>query len=144
VSSTDVYRLAISTGYKVLVFATMIGFSLVGLTMIVLALRSHDPGMFPFAVVFCAALVWNWHVLLGIPYEIRFEGPGQISFVALRRTTRVSADELHSIKPYRGGGGLYVIRHERGKIRLLAQITGLHEVISRIKTANPNFEVVGI
>jgi len=64
--------------------------------------------------------------------------------VALRRTTTVSAAELHSIKPYRGGGGLCVIRHERGKIRLLAQITGLHEVISRIKTANPNFEVVGI
>jgi protocatechuate 3,4-dioxygenase beta subunit len=28
--------------------------------------------------------------------------------------------------------------------RLLAQITGLHEVISRIKTANPDFEVVAI
>ena len=61
--------------------------------------------------------------------------------MALRRTTTVSAAELHSIKPYRGGGGLYVIHHERGKIRLLAQVTGLHEVISSIKTANPNFEV---
>jgi len=59
-------------------------------------------------------------------------------------TRRLRTAELHSIKPYRGSGGLYVIHHERGKIRLLAQITGLHEVISRIKTANPNFEVARI
>lgn len=98
----------------------------------------------PLILFWCAALAWNWYILLGIPYEIRFDAPGLLSFVSLRGTTSLPAAKLHSLKPYRGGGGVYVLHYEGGKIRLIAQMTGFHEAIIRIKAANPNFEVVGI
>jgi hypothetical protein len=98
----------------------------------------------PLIVFLCAAMGWNWHILLGVPYEIRFDTPDQLSFVALRGTTRLSAAQLHSIRPYRGGGGFYVLCHEDGKIRMFTQITGFHEVLTRIKAANPSFDVLGI
>jgi hypothetical protein len=74
----------------------------------------------------------------------RFDATDFLSFVSLRGITSLPAATLHSLKPYRRGGGLYVLRHEAGTIRLIAQMTGFHEVIIRIEAANPNFEVVGI
>lgn len=144
-SPSRVYRLAVSHTYRVLVFAMMTAFSLAGVGMIFLALSGGRDGLHgPFIILWCAAVVWNWHVLLAIPYEIRFEAPDLISFVALRRITTLPAAKLHSITPYRGGGGFYVLRYDGGKIRLFAQFTGFHEVIARIKAANPHFDVVGI
>lgn len=99
----------------------------------------------PFAALWCAALAWQWYVLLGIPYEIRLHSPDSISFVALRRTSTLAAFDIYSIKPYGGmGGGFYVLHHKGGKIRLLVQFTGFYEVLSRIKATNPAFETVGI
>ena len=144
-SPTDVYRLALPTGYRVLVVTTMVVLSLIGVGMLVMALTSGERSVhLPLIVFWCAALAWNWYVLLGMPYEIRFDAPGLLSFVSLRGTTSLPAAKLHSLKPYRGGGGVYVLCHEGGKIRLIAQITGFHEAIIRIKAANPHFEVVGI
>ena len=143
-SSTDVYRLAMPTGQRVLVIASLVVLSLLFIGMLVMALASGPSIHFPLALFVCAALAWNWHILLGIPYEIRFETPDRISFIALRGTTSLPAATLHSLKPYGTGGGFYVLRHEAGKIRLLAQMTGFHEAIIRIKAANRNFEVVGI
>jgi hypothetical protein len=123
----------------------MVAMSLVGLGLIVAALRGTPEGPPAFvAVLWCAALAWNWNVLLRIPYEIRFESADAISFVALARTTQLLATDIRSIKPYGTGSGLYVLRHNGGKIRLVPQFTGFHEVISRVKAANPQLEVVGI
>jgi len=66
------------------------------------------------------------------------------SFVTLRRTETLSMASLQSIKLYRNTVGFYVIRHSARKIRVLAQFTGFHEVISRIKATNPGLEVEGI
>ena len=143
-SPTDVYRLAMPTGYRVLGITAMVVLSLLGVGMLVMALMNGGTVHLPFILFLCAALAWNWYVLLGIPYEIHFETPSLLSFVSLRGTTSLPAAKLHSLKPYRGGGGFYVLHHEGGKIRVIAQITGFHEAIVRIKAANPNFEVVGI
>ena len=118
--------------------------SLTGLLLLVFAVRdSAGPSVF-IVVAWCAVLAWNWNVLLRIPYEIRFESTDRIAFVALAGTTEVSLSDVQSIKPYGAGGGLYILRHTRGKIQLLSQFTGLHEVISRLKAANPQLTIVGI
>jgi hypothetical protein len=81
---------------------------------------------------------------VGIPHEIRFEAGNRISFVSLARALTVSAADIRSIKPYGGAGGIYVLRYNAGKIRLLSQFSGFNEIVSRIKAANPRFDVVGI
>jgi hypothetical protein len=145
VASIDSYRLAVSPAYRLLVFGVMLVMSLFGAGMIVSAVRGTSEDL-PLLVVvlWCSALVWNWHVLLGIPYEIRFETANRISFVSLARTVTLSTADLRSIKPYGGAVGFYLLRHDGGKIRLLSQFTGFHEIVSRIKAANPNFDIVGI
>jgi hypothetical protein len=144
-SSTDVYRLAVPTGQVVFGFTLLALLSLCFAGLLVLALVRAEGGMHvPLTVFVCAGLGCNWYVLLGIPYEIRFHEPDQLSFIALRGATTLSIAKLQSIRPHRRAGGFYVLRHQDGKIRLFAQITGFHEAITRIKSANPNFEVVGI
>jgi hypothetical protein len=145
VDSSNVYRLALSPAYRYFVFGVMVTMSLVGLGLIVATLRGTSEGPPAFvAVVWCVVLAWNWNVLLRIPYEIRFELTDVISFVALARTTELLPTDIRSIKPYGAGGGFYVLRHNGGKIRLIPQFTGFHEVISRVKALNPQLEVVGI
>jgi hypothetical protein len=144
--TTDVYRLAVRPFHWNLAFGFLTLFSLFGVGLVVVAVRSSAaelPGL-PMAVLFCAAMAWNWYVLLTMPYEIRFESADRIIFRALARTTTVNVESLRSIKPLAGGGGIYVVRHDNGKIRLLAQFTGFHEVVTRIKAVHPGVEVVGI
>jgi hypothetical protein len=95
----DVYRLAMPMSHRVLVIAGMVAMSLFGLVLLVMTLSSSG-AWFPFMLMWCAALWWNWSIVLGIPYEIRFDAPGRVSFVALRGTTSLSAAQLHSLKPY--------------------------------------------
>ena len=144
-SATNVYRLGLSRPHRVLVFGVLTLMSIVGLGMIAAALAGYQNGPPLFvAVLWSTILGWNWHVVLGIPYEIRFESDDQISFVSLVRTETLRVTDLRSIKIYGGGGGIYLLHHRQGKIRVLAQFTGFYEVLSRIKAANPQFETVGI
>jgi hypothetical protein len=142
--STDVYRLAVPTSQRFLLVGWMVAFTLFGLGVFIATARSTGTGLhWVFPLFLCAAMAWSWHLFLTMPYQIRFESSDRIQFTALARTTTLRAANLLSIKPSRRGG-FYVVRHEDGRIRLFVQFTGFHEVISRIKVANPNFEVVGI
>jgi len=71
-NSTDVYRLALPPGCRVLVLAVLIGLSLAGVGMLVMTLANGARSVhLPLILFWCAALAWNWYVLSGIPYEIR-------------------------------------------------------------------------
>jgi hypothetical protein len=121
----------------------MILMSLFGIGLIVSALLgSKDPPLIVVAL-WCGVLAWNWYVLLTIPYEIRFDSGSRLSFRSLARTLTVSPLAIRSIKPYGGAVGFFILRHDGGKIRLLSQFTGFHEIISRIKTENPDIQIVG-
>lgn len=144
--TTDVYRLAISPYYRNLTFGLLVFFSLFGLGLLIAVARSHEGGFpgLPMAVFFCAATAWNWYVTLTMPHEIRFESTNRIRFRALARTTTLNVESLRSIKPLGGGGGIYVLEHDGGKLWLLSQFTGFHEVITRIRAVHPGMEVRGI
>jgi hypothetical protein len=146
VAAVDTYKLAMSPLQRGFVFGMQVLMSLIGVGMLLALLlggSSEWSALVVMAPVWCGITIWNWHVLLLMPYEIHFLSPTQISFVALGGTTTLSASEIYSLKLYRGGGGFYTLRHEAGELRLFSQFTGFHEVVSRIKAANPRFEVVG-
>ena len=144
-TSTDIYRLALPLPQRIIPFAVMGVLSAVGVGFLISILAGAvDRALMVVMVGWCAILVWNWNVLLRIPYEIRFESVERISFVALARTWSLNVADIRSIKPYASAGGLYILRHTNGKIRLMSQFTGFHEVVARIKAANPGVEIVGI
>jgi hypothetical protein len=139
-----VYRLALPAWHRVMPFVVMAVMSIFGIAILAAVLWGGDPGPhLVFFVFWWIALFWNWYVLLGIPYEIRFDTSDRISFIATVRSTTMSATDIRSIKLSRVGG-FYILRHAGGKLRLISQFTGFHEVISRIKAVNPSVEVVGI
>jgi hypothetical protein len=132
--------------YRNLTFGLLVFFSLFGLGLLIAVARSQEGGFpgLPMAVFFCAATAWNWYVTLTMPHEIRFESTNRIRFRALARTTTLNVESLRSIKPLGGGGGIYVLQHDGGKLWLLSQFTGFHEVITRIRAVHPGMEVHGI
>ncbi len=66
-----------------------------------------------------------------------------LEFCSLFRRTRVSVNEIISIKAVPMTLGFIKIKHRSGSIRLLNQITGLYELIGRVKTLNPEVEIKG-
>lgn len=143
-ASSDVYRLTLSLPYRILIFGVITLMSMAGIAMIVSAVSGYQNGPpLPVAVLWSAIVFWNWLFVLRIPYEIRFEPGDQISFVALTHTKKLRLTDLRSLK-LEGGGNFYVLRHREGKFRILIHFTGVYEVVSRIKGANPDFETVGI
>jgi len=127
----DVFKLVVPRGYTLFVFGIMGVMSAVGVGLLVSAARGLSDGP-PIIVVmlWCAALAWNWIVLLGIPYQIRMESADRLSFVSLARTTTLAPSEILSLKPLGMGGGFYVLRHNGGRIWLLVQFTGFHKIVS--------------
>jgi hypothetical protein len=55
----------------------------------------------------------------------------------------VPVSEIISIRAVAMTWGFIKIKHRRGSIRLLNQITGLYELIYRIKTIHPEVEITG-
>jgi hypothetical protein len=146
VTVVDTYKLAMSPLQRGLLVGMQVLMSFVALGLLLALLLGQSSEWSPLPIMapfWCGITIWNWRVLLRMPYEIHFLSPTQISFVALGGTTTLSASEIYSLKPYRGGGGFYTLCHGDGELRLFIQFTGFHEVISRIKAANPRFEVVG-
>src|SRR5262249_51577836 len=123
-TSTDVYRLHLPIPQRILTFGGMVLMTVGGLPLAIAAALCRLEGMSaPFLLLWLAVLGWNWYVVLGIPYEIRFEAPDRISFTALIRSIEMNVQEIRSIKPYGGGfasGPLFILRHDGGKITLLA------------------------
>jgi hypothetical protein len=145
-TTVDTYKLAMSPLQRGFVLGMQVLMSLIGVGMILALLlggSSEWPALVVMAPVWCGITFWNWRVLLRMPYEIHFLSPDQISFIALGGTTSLSASHIYSFKPYRGGGGFYTLSHPAGELRLFIQFTGFHEVVARVKAANPRFEVVG-
>jgi hypothetical protein len=127
----------------VLIFGVLSLFTVIALTVIAFTITGRDdvPPLFV-VVIWCAILAWNWFVVLGIPYRIEFNGPDDISFIALRKTVRTSAQSTQSVK--NTNGGMYLLRYDGGKIHLFQQFTGFYKLLTAIEAANPRFETRGI
>jgi hypothetical protein len=62
---------------------------------------------------------------------------GAVEWVALGRRVMVAPEEIREIRPDRAGSiGFFAMKHARGKVRFIKQITGFHEVLFHVKTLN--------
>lgn len=106
----------------------------------------EQPDYFPFFAWAFAAIAW--YVLLTLPYRLNVQSDGTLEFVGLLRRRRVSVHDIVSIAP--SGMGLVVsyiqefrLTHKNGKFGFVNQFTGMHELLSEVRRANPHVELIG-
>ena len=78
-----------------------------------------------------------------MPRRIIRHADGRIEFVCLARSVMLTPREIVSIRPDRRQFGFLVLKHESGKLRLLNQFTGFHELLTYIESVNPAVELYG-
>ena len=140
------YNLYVSLILKVMAFGMLAIFAIVGILFLSGIFESFEgdgPPRFV-GLFFLGIGLWNgWYWLLSIPYKIIVSETGEITFVSLARRKKVNPGNIKSIKPESGQIGFLVVRTSHGKIRILNQFDGFHDLISNLKTNNPSIELRG-
>ena len=135
-----VLRLNLIFLYALLGFLTCIGF-LAGHLIFVGPEVPKASGLM--GIVWLGVLAWVWFFYLRIPVTITWRDDGVLEFKSPIRTTEVPVADLIAIKAMPLSWGFIKFTYTRGSLRLINQITGLYELISAIKAANPRVEVTG-
>ena len=103
---------------------------------------AHPPPLF-LGLVWVAVLVIFFFSYLRVPYAITWMADDFLEFRGPLLRTLVPVSDIISIKALPVKPGFIKINHRRGSIRLINQITGLYELIGRIKALNPGVEIKG-
>jgi hypothetical protein len=64
-----------------------------------------------------------------------------ITFRSLFRTVELSVSSIRSIEVDRWSPYAPLFRHDRGKLRLLLPVEGMHDLLTRLKEKNPSIEI---
>lgn len=93
--------------------------------------------------VWLGVLAWVWYAYLRIPYAIGWREDDTIEIRSPLRRLTLTPQEIVAIKGMFLSPGFLRLKHSGGTVRLMAQMDGLHEFISRVRAANPAVEVKG-
>lgn len=137
------YRLAVPPIAKVFILGIVILFSILALTLMIAGIVQRDGGTIACGIFFAVMVSVWWWMITGVTYRIEYNGPGDITFISLRRTVRTSAMEIQSLKGSINGN-FYALSYQGGRFNLLIQFTGFYQLLTEIKAANPAFETYGI
>ena len=136
------YRL--SKGILVFIFAILGLMTVAGGVLVWFTATARLAGMpVPLALAWLGVLAWVWYAYLRIPYEIIQHGDNTLEFRSCLKATVLSLHDIVAIKGMFMSPGFVKIKHTRGAMVLMTQMTGMHEFISSVKTANPHVEVSG-
>jgi len=144
-NSDKSYHLYIQPYLKAFIFGMFTVFTGVSLLIAAGVFQSSD-GNGPPRIV---GLLWliiisgNGYWVLTIPHTIIVSESGQVVFKSALRMRRTTFREINSIKPYGAQIGFFQIQTNTGKIRLINQVDGFHDFVSRLKEANPTVELKG-
>src|SRR5262245_48350124 len=105
--------------------------------------RAPDSPPTVFALVLLIGVVLFWVRQLRMPRRIILHEDGRLEFVSPIRRVAMTAQEIASIKPDGSQLGFLTVRWGAGKLRLLNQFDGFHDLVTRIKRLNPGVEIRG-
>ena len=91
-------------------------------------------------ILVVAGLVYN---SLRIPTRIDLFEDGRVVFLSPARRVEISVLDFRSISPASGGPGHIVLTHSRGKLRLITQFDGFHELVAEFRRRNPRLSITG-
>ena len=87
----------------------------------------------------------GWYQFLRIPFEIKIQDDGLISFRTLFGRIVLSAADIESIRAWGNvvGGGILKVKRKRGSLKILYNMAGLADFVGKVKTLNPTVNVKG-
>jgi hypothetical protein len=110
-------------------------FLALGLIFLVIALGSPASGPpLWFLVFWVAAVLYSGYRTVSMPHTIEVASDGLINFTGPFGRTTVASHDIIRIKAF--SGQFLELKHTCGKFWMLQQITGLHEFLSDLKSAN--------
>jgi hypothetical protein len=142
VSRYDSYKL--NRSYIYFICALML--LMVGFGVFVAVNTANSPAAatsWPMLLAWCAIFVFVGYYYLRIPVEISFQGEDALVLKTLISSTVVPVRNIISLKATPFKPGFIILKHRDGTIRLLSQITGFYELVSLVKTINPEIEIRG-
>lgn len=140
-----IYPLYLSLFLKILMVLILILFTGVGIFLLwyttVHAGDSVPPPLLAVAWLTATLLPWIW--ILTIPYRIRVDDLGVIELKSLVRTRTLNPADIISIQPDATQLGFLILKHSKGKIRLIHQFDGFHEFLNHLRVVNPSITLRG-
>jgi len=140
-----IYSLNVSLFLKILMLSILILFTGVGVFLLWYTSAQTGDYVPPplLAVAWLIALVMPWTWLLTVPYRIRVDDLGAIELTSLVRTRTLNPADIISITPDATQLGFLILKHRKGKIRLVHQFENFHEFLSNLKSVNPDIMLRG-
>jgi len=140
-----IYTLYLSLFLKILMVLVLLLFTAVGIFLLwYTSVHTGDavpPPLLAVAWLTATLLPWIW--LLTIPYRIRVDDLGAIELKSLVRTRPLNPGDIISIQPDISQLGFLIIKHRKGKIRIVHQFDGFHEFLGNLKAVNPSITLRG-
>lgn len=139
-----VCRLYLATPLLIFYLLVILAFPLAGVAGIIAALLGAWDSIdavwsFVFILAIGLAIAYGW---LRIPFEIRVDDT-TATFRSVFRKTEVPLAQIQSLraKPY--ALGFVDLRHKKGTLHLLSQMTGFHDFVVSVKSSNPAVKISG-
>ena len=104
---------------------------------------SYNPPPLLLVLATGAIVAWLLFAFLWFFYAVSWIDDNSLVFRSFTRKTRVPVNEITSIKAMTLDRDFIKIKHHRGSVCVLGQISDLYELIYRIKNLNPEVENKG-
>jgi len=141
---TQVYKLYVQPMLKVGLALGVMAFAGIWVALLLPSLLRGAKAPPPqVGVMFLVILFFSLWWILNLPTRITLAADGTVEFISRWRKWTMRAEAIQSIKPEGGHFGIFVVRTDRGKIRILAQFDGFHDFLTRLKARHPGVELRG-
>jgi hypothetical protein len=138
-----IYPLRLSKEIKTFIPGMLAIFTIVGFLIPFAKTKAGGPPPQVFAVFWLGVLVFMWYRVLSLPLKIVHHPDDRLEFRSIIRNISVQIRDLQIIEPVRSQFGFFYIRHSGGKIFVLIHFDGFHELLTNIKSKNPNIQFLG-
>lgn len=134
---------AMVTAYALLLTLTIIGVIL-ALLLLPSAVSARDFIVCGMLGLWALALIHYWVFVLSMPYRLCLRTPDRLTLHALLRKKEISCREIDSLRVSALSPRYLRIVPAKGRsVAIFNHIDGLHDLISRIRQANPEIETRG-
>lgn len=139
----QVSRVSLVYRYLLLLALTAVGALLLSV-LFPMAYKDRDYLIGALLAIWALALLRYWAFLLGMPLRICLDGGESLLFHSLFRTKKIKLSEIAAIRvsPFYQSY-LRIVTSRKKTFPMLNHVDGLHDLIDRIKRANPDLETKG-
>ena len=97
-----------------------------------------------FFIVWSIVVIWVVTFILRMPKSIEYDPVSKkMVFISIFNRKEIKASSVLMVKSTLFTNGYIKIFHDSGKIIMINNIDGFHELINEIKTVNPNIDTKG-